>query len=320
MSNTRSRKYLLTINNPLDYGYTHEKVCECMNNFKFSYWCMCDEIGLENNTPHTHIFFCCDNAVTFDRVKGIFPQAHIDKARGTCQENRDYIRKEGKYTNSKKKETNLIDTFEEYGTLPQDVKHKNEKVSENVVKMITEGCSNAEILEKYPSCFNKLTHIDKTRETLRFEKFKVEFRKLDVVYIWGASRVGKTRFVLEAFGYENVYRVSNYKNPFDMYNGQDVLLLDEFNSKIDIEVMLQLLEGYPCMLPSRYADKVACYTKVFIISNIPFNKQYEFANKEQWIAFVRRFNSILEFGSNGIENAKGYDPKDFEQRKDIINV
>ena len=320
ISNYRSRKFLLTINNPLDYGFTHEHINECMKQFKWVYYCMCDEIGKENDTPHTHLYFVCNNAVGFNKVKKIFPQAHIDNAQGSSQDNRDYIRKEGKYLDSEKKDTNLIETFEEYGEMPQDTKAKNEKVSEQVVKMIKDGHSNAEILQEHPSCYNKLSHIDKVRETLRFEQFKVEFRELEVVYIWGESRCGKTRFVLDSYGYENVYRVSNYKNPFDTYNGQDVLLLDEFNSKIEIETMLQLLEGYPCMLPSRYNDKVACYTKVYVVSNIPFDKQFEFADSEQWIAFVRRFDSILEFGSEGIKNAEGYDPKEFEQRKGTIHV
>ena len=79
-------------------------------------------MGLENKTPHTHLFFYCENAISFNRVKKLFPSAHIDKALGSCQENRDYIRKEGKYQDSKKKETNLIETFEEFGNVPIEVR------------------------------------------------------------------------------------------------------------------------------------------------------------------------------------------------------
>ena len=41
-----SRKYLLTINNPVDHGFTHERIKTILSNFPgLLYWCMCDEIG-----------------------------------------------------------------------------------------------------------------------------------------------------------------------------------------------------------------------------------------------------------------------------------
>jgi len=53
---TSSRKYQLTINNPLDHNFTHEKIKEQLKLFTgIDYWCMCDEKG-ENGTPHTHIY------------------------------------------------------------------------------------------------------------------------------------------------------------------------------------------------------------------------------------------------------------------------
>ena len=39
--------------------------------------------------------------------------------------------------------------------------------------------------------------------------------------------------------------------------------------------MLNLLDVYPPILPARYSDKVACFTKVYITSNLPLNRQYE---------------------------------------------
>ena len=49
---TSSRKYLLTINNPIEHGYTHEKIKEIVNAFSGCiYWCVSDEVGSEG-TPH----------------------------------------------------------------------------------------------------------------------------------------------------------------------------------------------------------------------------------------------------------------------------
>lgn len=288
----RSRKYLLTINNPTEHGFPHPAIISLMENFKYSYYCLCDEIG-ENGTYHTHLYFVCQNAVDFEKVKKFFPVAHIDKAFGTSSQNRDYIRKEGKYADSEKKSTNLSDTFFEVGVCPPD--DKKTSVSDDVLKMIVDGSSNYEIIQKYPSFLTKINHIDNARQLFLYEKFKNVFRKLDVTFITGAAGVGKTSSVFENHSYEDVYKVTNYKNPFDGYSGQDIILFDEFNSQFPLSDFLQYLDGYPCRLPSRYCDKFACYTEVYIISNLPFSALYDYETDSRRAALHRRINRFITY-------------------------
>ena len=121
--------------------------------------------------------------------------------------------------------------------------------------------------------------------------------KIDVTYLWGDTGVGKTRRVMEYYGYENVYRVTNYTHPFDGYHGEDVILFDEFRSSLPIADMLVYLDGYPVNLPCRYADKCACFTKVYIISNIPIEEQYkatQYNEVETYKAFLRRIHDIQD--------------------------
>lgn len=296
-TDTKGRKYQITINNPQDYNINHETINTIMKEFKWIYYCFCDEIG-ENKTPHIHLFFVCKNAVLFSKVKKLFPTAHIESAIGSCQENRDYIRKEGKYLNSDKKETNLIDTFEEYGEMPLETAVKNETVSEQVLNLILEGYSNADIIRKFPSYATKIPHLNNTRHIFLKDANKDSSRNLEIIYIFGKTGTGKTRYVMDKYGYSNVCKVSDYAHPFDNYNEQDILLLDEFRSSISIGAMLQYLDRYPCDLPARYADKVALYTKVYIVSNIDLKEQFidtQLNDKETWNAFVRRITAIYEF-------------------------
>ncbi len=272
-SEKSSRKYQLTMNNPIEHGFTHEKINENMQSIKTVYWCMCDEIG-ENKTPHTHIFLHSKNAILFSTIQRRFYGAHIELANGTCQENRDYIRKEGKYLESDKKETNIIETFEEFGEMPIERKGSSDNISKQVLGMIKDGASNLEIIDVFPSFMTKTQHLDKMRQTIIHEKNKTKFRKLEVTYIYGKTETGKTRYVMDKYGYENVYKITNYAHPFDSYENQDVILFDEFRSSLPLKDMLQYLDVYPGTLPARYADRQACFSKVYIISNIPFDKQY----------------------------------------------
>ena len=240
-----------------------------------------------------YVYAAFKNAVMFQTVQQRFYGAHIEDARGTHRENRDYIRKEGKHRDTDKADTNLPDTFEESGELPAETERRV-KQSEAILDMIESGASDAEILRTYPSALNHLPRIQQTRQTLLEDKYRrVRRLGLKVTYIYGATGVGKTRSVLDKYGDENVYRVTNYKHPFDGYKGEPVLIFDEFRSSIPLADMLNYLDVYPLMLPSRYADRVACYTRVFIISNIPIEKQYPLVQLEEpasYQAFLRRIN------------------------------
>ena len=278
------------------HGLTHDVIKQILEQFpSCEYWCMCDEIG-EHGTLHTHLYTSFTNAVMFSTMQRRFYGAHIEIVKGTHRENRDYVRKEGKWLDSKKAETNLPETFEESGELPEEP-DRRVKQSEAILAMVEAGASDSEIMRAYPSAMNHLKNIEQARQTLLEEKYGVDWRTVEVTYIWGETGVGKTRSVVEKYGYKNVFRVTNYTHPFDGYKGQDVILFDEFRSSLKFSDMLAYIDGHPVMLPCRYADKVACYTKVYIISNIPLEKQYPLVQAEEpagYAAFRRRIEEVYE--------------------------
>ncbi len=80
--------------------------------------------------------------------------------------------------------------------------------------------------------------------------------------------------------------------------GKTLLLSREFRSSFKIEDMLKYLEGYPLMLPLRYNNKVACYTKVYIITNRALCEQYKNVQTQYpttWAAFLRRIKTVYNF-------------------------
>ena len=317
-----SRKFQLTINNPTDHGFTHDRIRAYLSESpSLLYWCMCDEVG-EQGTPHTHVYVVFRNSVMFETLHKRFYGAHIEQANGSNQENRDYVRKEGKWLEDAKHETNLADTFEEWGELPPDRSHK-ESQSERIMQMVRDGKSNAEILAEIPTAFNKLPHIEQARQALMHDKHKNTWRSLNVTYLWGDTGAGKTRSVMDTYGYSEVYQVTNYDHPFDGYMGQEVIIFEEFRSSLRIDDMLKYLDGYPLMLPCRYADKVACYTKVFIISNISLEQQYpnvQVDNPETWAAFRRRIHSVQHMANNFalLPDDPNFDPDSIFGKSEVL--
>ena len=296
----QSRKFLLTINNPRDCGMTHDVIIDRAQMFNPDYFCMADEIGA-SGTYHTHVYLYSSAPMRFHTVKRRFPTAHIDKASGTSKSNRDYIRKEGKWSDTDKADTRVEGTFQEFGELPKEADEKSPKMAQ-LIQYVRDGLSNLEIIEIEPGYAFKTREIDLLRQQLLEEKFTRENRDVAVHYLYGDSGTGKTRSVFEKHSATDICRITNYASKgnvqFDSYKGQSVLVFEEFHSQIPIAAMLNFLDIYPVMLPARYFDRVACYTTVYITSNIPLDQQYPEIQKcklETWNAFLRRIHTVTEF-------------------------
>lgn len=309
----QSRKWQITINNPLEKDFTHDKIKEEISKIKSCiYYCLSDEIGTKEKTHHTHIYLACSSAVRFSTIKNRFTKAHIEIAHGTSEQNRDYVFKIGKWENDKKGETKLPDTQEEYGEIPVERQGSRNDIAD-LYDMIKDEMSDYEILEENPDYILHLDKIGKVRQTIRQNKYKEIFRELSTTYIYGKTGTGKTHRVMAKYGFENVFRVTNYLHGgFDAYEGQDVIIFDEFCSNFKIQEMLNYLDGYPLELPCRYANKVACFTKVYIISNIDLFSQYikvQSETLETWKAFLRRIHMVIEYYDYNCFNE--YETKDY---------
>lgn len=302
-NNSQSRKWNLVVNNPHEAGLLQEEIINKLQRFSLEYFCLCDEIA-ESGTYHTHIFMYSLSPIRFSTIKNRFPTAHIEKAYGTALDNKSYLQKTGKWAETKKAETSVEGTFYEYGNIPTEIEEENPQMSK-LIKSLYEGKTTTEIILEMPKLTFKIRDIDLLRQTLLSEKYLKENRMLDVSYLYGASGTGKTRGIFNRHDASEISRVTNYRNgkgvSFDGYNAHDVLVFEEFNSQIPIEEMLNYLDIYPLYLPARYNDKVACYTKIYITSNNPFENQYEDIQRyrpDTWNAWYRRIHNIIEYHSD----------------------
>lgn len=298
----QSRKYQLTINNPADTGFTHDKIKELLaTRFKsFEYGAMCDEIG-EQGTPHTHVFVCFRSPVRFSMVKKHFPTSHIEPAAGSIEQNLEYLQKTGKWAETDKAKTSIPGTFEEWGDRPPENLGKDKDLENLYHLIVDEELSNAEIIRLNNDYIMQIDKLDKIRTTHLQGKYKGQ-RRLDLKteYVFGITGAGKSRDILDKYGDENVYRVTDYIHPFDHYSCESVLVFEEFRSSLTISDMLNYLDIYPITLKARYANKYACFNRVFIVTNWELEKQYaerQITDKESWQALLRRIHKVKHYVS-----------------------
>lgn len=244
------------------------------------------EVG-ESGTEHIHVYVRCSYPVRFNAVRKMFEGAHIEVARGTYAENEAYL----------SKQSEPVYFYVEDGEVKR--KEKEEKKAElrvnkkgvwaTVKEMIDQGMEVDFILNEFPSM---LVHRDKI-ERYAAERIKKKYTPMTCIYMFGKPGVGKTSMVYEVEGYDNVYRVVDYKNPFDQYNGEGVIVLDDYRGQLEESFLLALMDVYPVFLPCRYRDKYRKANKIYILSNMEPRQIFGFFGF-MVEAFTRRCKMILE--------------------------
>jgi len=302
-NNSMSRKWFLTLNNAIEYGFTHDVIIEKLRMFHLRYFCLSDEIG-DSGNYHTHVYLCSDSPIRFSTVQRKFPIAHIEPAYGSSYQLKSYLLKEEDGKHASKAHTKVKDTFYEWGDIPSPEQEKHPMMA-SIIEEVQSGKSTASIIKDHPNLAFKSNDIDSLRQTLLSERYMVEPRlNLRVCYVVGKSGTGKTRSVYELHDARDVYRMTSYgRILFDGYRGQDVMVFEEFRSQIDIADMLNFIDVHVTYLPARYQNKVATYTQVYIISNINLLEQYKDIQRTQpetWNAFLRRIDTIRVFKENGV--------------------
>ena len=248
------------------------------------------EVG-ESGTPHFQGFVHFKNAKTLTACKKWLGtnRVHLEPTQGTDFEAWMYCTPE--YEGKDDDTCTILMTL---GEVP--LEEGDSSAWDVIVRMIQDGQNNLEIVKRYPQqAVRCQSAIDRYR--LEWDRANAEWRDLEVTYLHGLTGVGKTRMVMEKYGYSNVHRCTDKKHPFETYNGQDVLVFEEFRSSYKIEDMLNWLDGYPVELPARYANKLAKFTKVYIISNWQLDEQYpnqQLMHPRTWKAFQRRIHNITK--------------------------
>lgn len=287
-SRKRSRRWTVNLHKPEKYDTTtflerfdNESVPNVKRCFVFH------EICPKSGAPHWQAMIEFVNAKSrsaLDKWSG-FHWSDSQPSSGTSFENYNYCSKDG-------------NPVIEYGDIPLETGEPS--TWEKIRLLIENGLDNFQIAQVFPfAAIRCHAAIEKYR--LEYELKNPYWRDVVTTYMSGDTGTGKTRFVMEKYGYSNVYRITNYKNPFDQYRGQDVIVFEEFRNSIKIEQMLNYLDGYPLELPCRYADRLAKFTKVYIITNWDLSLQYQSIqenHEETFNAFLRRLDFVIHMSKD----------------------
>lgn len=286
-----TEKYEAVVKRP--YFKDYDSVRKFFENLEdCKYCCGQLEIGNAENTKHIQSFVVFKNPKSFDRVRVLFPTAHIDVANGTNTQCRDYCTKN---------ETKVEEPFE-FGTFSEMRARTDVK---NFFDLLDSGATDMELRELYPQLYLKeFKKLNELRLARRKEIYSKQCRDVEVTYIYGSSGVGKSTYVNGLVVNDSVFRVDSFdKSAFTDYAGEDTLVIDEFKGQFNLQFMNRLLDCFPLKVRGLCSLLPACFTKVYIVSNFSYNELYkpeQIENVGQYAGFVRRLNNIIKIEKGGV--------------------
>lgn len=272
--NPVGRRWVFTINN---YTENDEILLSIFGNDDMCrYLVYGREVG-EEGTPHLQGYMELVNTRRFAWMKNqLGKRAHVEIARGTRDQARDYCIKDGDY--------------EEFGKFETEQGARNDCAT--VVALLKKKRKLYEVVSEVPQAI-RWTHGLKDFAT-SFIQQSPAWRELEVSVFWGKTGTGKTRKAMTMS--DSLFKLDDAKDLwFDGYTGEDCLLIDDFYGWIKFGFLLKLLDGYPLRLPVKGAFVWAHWTKVVITSNQ--NWMFWYKNKDETVlaALERRINVIEHF-------------------------
>lgn len=232
----------------------------------------------EDGTPHVQGYVRFKTRKAMATAKRIISdRAHLETARGTEGQNRDYCNKQP------------LDGLHEHGTFDATAgtRGKRNDLKECLDKLKA-GIPKAKVFMEHPDLIVKYpTGMEKVAEVLLGPP--PPYREVHNLVLWGSTGTGKSRRALNTF--PDAYRGTVGVGTFDRYSGEKEVILDEFDPcSVPIQELLQWLDIYSTQLKCRYTNKYARWTKMIIIANDPPAQWYLMEAQTRRDALLRRLS------------------------------
>lgn len=298
-----SRNYVFTLNNydeaELAFFQTCGDVCP-----KIKY-CIFGCETAESGTPHLQGYMVLNNSLSKRAVHKLAVECrrlHLEVRLGSAKQARDYCMKgEQSHDEWSKHGTSGAN----YGLNSRCFESGDKRACgqgkrtdlDKAKDALRAGMHFQEFLEEYSGVASRcMRFFEKYYQGVQKMHAK-EFRDVDVTVLYGAPGSGKTRAVFEM--YPSAFNVDcSVAFPFDGYDGEDVIVLNDFKGNLQRKTFLETLEGYPQKVNVKNGHTWARWTKVFITSNYA---PWDWYREYTW-AEGRRLNAVIKFEAPEIKD------------------
>lgn len=245
---------------------------ELFKKLNYTYMVYAPEVCPTTGRKHYQCYAHLQNTRSINSMRKEFKGHDVQVARGSASENRAYIM--GPYSKNDKEKPINPDAVE-LGTLPEQGKRNDlivagrKAVATKRERSLLDDEDCWEPLAKYPKFFAKLLSRQWEKEAI--ELYESGFTP-EVYVLWSrTSGTGKSRLVYETHGAENICRGNiaskTGKLWWDSYDGQTVLLLEEFEGQLEYTQWKQLTDRYPIQLEVKGSYTWCVRKRIYFTSN-----------------------------------------------------
>lgn len=267
----RAKSYCLTINNWSQAEY------DALVGLKYDYLIIGKEVGA-SGTPHLQCYVHYNNKLSFNTLKKKIPTAHIEKCKGSADDNIKYCSKDGDYA--------------EFGTRPLGQGHRSDL--DVVREMVRETGKMREVVMVASS----YQSVKMAEQILKYHEKKRDW-KPTVKWFWGPTGTGKSREAYRELG-EDFYVCLSTGRWFDGYDAHENVLIDDMRKDfMKFHELLRMLDRYA------FAVETKGGTRQFLAKHIIITSCYHpatmFDTREDVQQLIRRIDDIREFIDPNIE-------------------
>lgn len=276
-----ARCWTFTLNNYTEQEYT--KIKEFGSSQNVTYLIVGKEVCPSTSTPHLQGYVYLKQRKRLAQLKDLLsPRVHLEKAKGTPEQNRTYCSKDGEYI--------------ECGLLPTGQGKRSDLLL--VKNAIDEGLPRDEIRDRYFAVYAR--HYRFFDSYISDKLQPRQWKTKNIVY-WGKTGTGKTKQVYTFHSLDEVYKHTG-ERWFDGYTGQPVVLFDDFTGAVfPLSYLLQLMDRYPMRVPIKGGFVEWIPKIIYFTSNINPEDWYQGAIQEHRNALKRRISVTTEFTRNIVE-------------------
>ena len=284
-ANPQHKKWCFTINNPGERDDPGRALEPLTDRIKYAVWQK--EEG-DSGTPHWQGFVeWRTRGRRLNGMKTLLPRAHLEPARGSCAQNREYCTKvQGR----------LEGPFE-IGECPGGAGSRSDLKA--VKRRIEEGATEREIADEF---FGQWCRYKDSFKRYRAMILSERNWQTKVRVLYGPTGIGKSHLAkrlaeVEARGHgSSVYYLTQAMRHaagvwWDGYEGQSVVVIDEFEGWISRNVMKSLVNALPVRVQVKGGSVPFLARTIFVTSNLKpceWWKMETTAQRNQWPEMVRR--------------------------------
>lgn len=258
---------------------------------KIRYLVMQQEVGSETGRLHWQGYVEFSQPVRAAGVRKSLscPWAWVKPARGTATQARAYCTKE---------DTRAPDGMRvEWGSPGVESQGKrNDLIA--VATLVAEGRSLVEVASEHPETFIRYhAGIQKLLQLQAHAARSVEMRpNLEVIVICGPPGTGKSHWAREQWPDLFALAVGSQQVIwFDGYDGQETLLIDDFQGGIPFRLLLNYLDIYAVQGPIKGGHVWLTYSRVVITTNLFYADWYAADGQRRDMAALQRRITELRY-------------------------